>query len=146
MVPAAQPRQCIHRLQQLGCWLVVVALLLRALWLPYHLATEPHATGHGDLLSWSVVQAGHVDEVHADAAPEDPEVPHSAHDHQRPKHHRIGDEAPIVDDGVWLACGGDVTPPRTGPPVCDCARPADTRAPHGALRVAAARPRAPPVA
>lgn len=148
--------------RRVACWLLAVALLLQAIWLPFHLATEQHlvpgcgAPGCGD--GWLAGTSG-VDgvalEVAAPHADEPESPPHSVLDHQDQKQLRHdehddgplpsvagddddarGDDAPLL----WLATAALQLPIGRAPPqFAD-----DVRSQIRSPLLAAAEPRAPP--
>ena len=96
----------MSRLQRIAGWAAVLALLVRAVWLPFHLASEPHSlvssqAGDG-AVEWTVQVVGggltaavpHATDV---SWAGDRELPHSIHDHDQPPA-RLGDgQGPKVD-------------------------------------------------
>lgn len=149
--------------QRVACWLLAVALLLQAIWLPFHLATERHlAPGHDagvTIATTETTAATTIDASHgvAKAADEPGAPPHSVLDHQEQKQlrHDEHDEArqPAVagdDDGpsgdeapplLWLADAALQLPIGRAPPQFAAV---DLRPQIRSPLLAAAQPRAPP--
>lgn len=145
--------------RRVACWLLAFALLLQAVWLPFHLATEQHlAPGCGD--GWLAGTTG-VDgvalEVTAPHADEPAAPPHSVLDHQDQKQlrHDEHDDDPLPsvaggDDGargddvppqLWLATEALQLPIGRAPPQF---ADGDLRPQIRSPLLAAAQPRAPP--
>ena len=151
--------------QRVACWLLAALLLLQAIWLPFHLATERHlAPGHD--ASWAVGAATAAEttatdttaiHVVAKTADEPDAPPHSVLDHQDQKHLRHDehddDRQPAVagdDDGqrgdeapplLWLADAALQLPIGRAPPQFAAV---DLRPQIRSPLLAAAQPRAPP--
>lgn len=150
------------RARRFACWLLAMALLLQAVWLPFHLATERHlapgctvGSGVGAATTTATdTTAGHLA---ASPADEPGEPPHSVLDHQDQKHvrhddhddgppsavaggddERRGDEPPPLP---WLADGALQLPIGRAPPRCATVAP---RPPIRSPLLATAPPRAPP--
>lgn len=143
--------------RRVACWLLAMALLLQAVWLPFHLATEQHLApgcGAGWLAGTSGAD-GVAFEVAAPHADDPASPPHSVLDHQDQKQLRHdehddgplpsvaggdderGDDAPLL----WLATEALQLPIGRAPPQFA----ADDF--HSQIRsplLAAAQPRAPP--
>ncbi|MFN7589952.1 MAG: hypothetical protein ACK501_23245 [Planctomycetota bacterium] len=146
--------------QRVACWLLAVALLLQAIWLPFHLATERHLAPVHDA-RWAVGAANATDTIArplATSTTDEPgEPPHSVLDHQDQKHVRhdepddarqpavagdddgpSGDEAPLL---LWLDDAALHLPIGRAPPQFAAV---DLRPQIRSPLLAAAQPRAPP--
>lgn len=144
--------------RRVACWLLALALLLQAVWLPFHLATEHHLPPGSDVggVTRTSAAAALAREVAASPVGEPESPPHSVLDHQDQQQlrHDENDEGPrpsvAVDDDrgdddtlptLWLAAGALQLPIGRAPPTfADADHPPQIRSP----RLALAHPRAPP--
>ena len=139
------------------CSLVVLlALVLRVLYVPYHLAQDDHVGTAGHALSHVSVELGHVHHEHhashAQAHDEHAQKHHEGHDDEHVPHPTIDHAAELIAQrgpsrgvGVELAVLPVEARALSASHVCRVAAGPDPRPPES-RRALAVRPRGPPAA
>lgn len=158
MTSATPATTSTNSARRVACWLLALALLLQAVWLPFHLATEQHLVpGCGGGWLARTGADGVALEVTAPRADEPASPPHSVLDHQDQKQlrHDEHDDGPLPsvaggdDDArgddvpplLWLATEALQLPIGRAPPAL---ADADLRPQIRSPLLAEAQPRAPP--